>query len=166
MAIIRCTCRHGWTLVERTRQNHHHHPFLLPSFLLPPSPPTTTPPPPHVRGLEALLRVRERSVLLPSCGSQEGVHDVCDFAHATEFVCSEIGVLRVYSGGAETAHATAGASKGITGLLEVIESDCSKNRAAITATEESAAVKGQVGSSLAHSIAGESAGNHWIFSAL
>ena len=26
MALIRCTCRHGWTdtLVERTRQNHHH----------------------------------------------------------------------------------------------------------------------------------------------
>ena len=55
-------------------------------------------------------------------------------------VRSALGVLRDYYGGAETAHATAGESTGIIGLLEVIESDFSKNLAEITATEESAAV--------------------------
>merc|ERR1712107_64180 len=55
-------------------------------------------------------------------------------------VRSALGVLRDYYGGAETAHATAGESTGIIGLLEVIESDFSKNLAEITATEENAAV--------------------------
>merc|ERR1712227_763836 len=55
-------------------------------------------------------------------------------------VRSALGVLRDYYGGADTVHATAGESEGIIGLLEVIESDFSKNLAEITATEESAAV--------------------------
>ena len=73
-----------------------------------------------------------------------------------EGVRAALGVLRVYSGGVETAHATAGENKRITDLLEVIESDVSKNRVGTTATAESAAVTGQVGSSSVHASAGES----------
>merc|ERR1712136_529032 len=63
-----------------------------------------------------------------------------DLEDGIEGVRSALGVLREYYGGAETAHATAGESEGIIGLLEVIESDFSKNLAEITAAEESAAV--------------------------
>merc|ERR1712136_434777 len=63
-----------------------------------------------------------------------------DLEEGIEGVRSALGVLRDYYGGAETAHATAGESTGIIGLLEVIESDFSKNLAEITAAEESAAV--------------------------
>jgi len=63
-----------------------------------------------------------------------------DLEDGIEGVRSALGVLREYYGGAETAHATAGESEGIIGLLEVIESDFSKNLAEITATEENAAV--------------------------
>ena len=68
-----------------------------------------------------------------------------DLENGIEGVRSALGVLRGYYGGADTAHATAGDSEGIMGLLEVIESDFSKsdfstNLAEITATEENAAV--------------------------
>ena len=74
-----------------------------------------------VKGLEAMLRVLARAV-------------------APDSVHSDTGVLRVSSGGAETAHAVADASTGIIGLLEGMESDASKNRANVTATADSAAV--------------------------
>ena len=63
-----------------------------------------------------------------------------DLEVGTEGVRSALGVLRDNYGGADTAHATAGESGGIIGLLQVIESDFSKNLAGITAGEESAAV--------------------------
>merc|ERR1712064_205416 len=63
-----------------------------------------------------------------------------DLEDGIEGVRSALGVLRDNNGGADTAHATAGESGGIIGLLEVIESDFSKNLAEITAAEESAAV--------------------------
>jgi len=63
-----------------------------------------------------------------------------DLEDGIDGVRTALGVLREYYGGADTAHATAGESEGIIGLLEVIESDFSKNLAEITATEESAAV--------------------------
>ena len=64
-----------------------------------------------------------------------------DLEDGIEGVRSAPGVLRDYNGGADTAHATAGESGGIIGLLaRLIESDFSKNLAGITAGEESAAV--------------------------
>ena len=116
-----------------------------------------------VRGLGAMLRVRARAVApCVSSAARSVQQPSCDdFADGTDGVRSDTGVLRVYSGGAETAHATAGASKGIMGLLEGMESDGSKNRARVInviATAESAAMTGQVGSSSAHATAGESEG--------
>ena len=55
-------------------------------------------------------------------------------------VRTALGVIRVYSGGAGTAHDTAGESKRIRGLLEVTESDSVKYLADFTATAESASV--------------------------
>jgi predicted nucleic acid-binding Zn-ribbon protein len=55
-------------------------------------------------------------------------------------VRSALNILREYYGAEHTAHETAnGEAGGIVGLLEVIESDFSKNLAEITSTEEQAA---------------------------
>ena len=45
---------------------------------------------------------------------------------------------RVVSGGARTAHAFAGESKGDIGLLEVLESDFTKNRVVSAGTQDCA----------------------------
>ena len=68
VAIIRCTCRHGWTdtLVERTSQkhhhhNHHHHPSspCSPSLssLLSPPPPHNTHASPSLRGVDCRVHL-------------------------------------------------------------------------------------------------------------
>ena len=57
------------------------------------------------------------------------------------------GVLRGYSGGAETAHETAGESKRTRGLLEITESDSVKHLADCTGTAQSAAATWTAGES-------------------
>ena len=72
----------------------------------------------QVRGLEATLRVRGRAVATSAASAAWSVQQPScdDFADGTDGVRSDAGVLRVHSGSAETAHATAGASKGIHGF--------------------------------------------------
>ena len=79
----------------------------------------------QVRGLEAMLRVRARAVAPCVTSAARSVQQPScdDVADGTDGVHSDAGVLRVHSGGAETAHAAAGASPGIICLLEGMESE-------------------------------------------
>ena len=101
----------------------------------------------QIRGLEAMLRARERSCRKTSCCPQEDAHGDCDVAFGSEGGRPSPGVCRVYSEGLETVQTTVGESNGNPGFLEVIESDFSKVCAGTSASG---------GARTAHAIADES----------
>ena len=97
----------------------------------------------QVRGLEAMLRVRERSCRKPSCCLQEDAHGDSAITVGSDGARPSSRVCRVSSGGLETVQTTAGKSKGNPGSLEVIASDFSKFCAGTSASGR-----------IAHAIAG------------
>ena len=85
--------------------------------------------------------VAEHSVVAATAESElvkEAFSDPCFLKQ----VCGLEAMFRVSSGSADTAHAAAGASTGIIGLLEGMDSDASENRANVIATSGSVAVTG------------------------
>ena len=80
----------------------------------------------QVRGLEAMLCVRERSCWKPSCCLQEDAHGDCASTVGSASAHSSSQVCRLSSVGLETVQTTAGKSKGNPSSLEVIASDFSK----------------------------------------
>ena len=104
----------------------------------------------QVRGLEAMLRVRDRvspgRADVAGAGESTGTIGLLegndrDVSAGIQGVRSALGVRDDY-GGARTALDSAGETKGIIGLPDGIESDLSKNLVDITASD-SVLVKGE-----------------------